>query len=82
MRIIRSFSPDAETKTGFKKSARAKKIADGLLPPTIVLGGKARGFIEEELDAVLSARANGADDNAIRKLVTELVAARSAKVAA
>lgn len=81
-RIARSQSLDADVHTGFRKSARAAKVIDGLLPPPIRLGGKATGFLVHELEAVIAARATGADDAAIRKLVKDLVAARSAKVAA
>jgi len=81
-RVIRSQSPEADALTGFRKSARAAKVIDGLLPPPIRLGGKACGFLAHELEAVIAARATGADDDAVRRLVKSLIAARSATVAA
>ncbi|MGE0483496.1 MAG: helix-turn-helix transcriptional regulator [Gammaproteobacteria bacterium] len=77
-RLIRSMSPEADARTGYKKSARAGKVLDGLLPPPIALGGRARAFLSDELDAVIAARASGACDDDIRALVRALVAARSA----
>ena len=82
IRFIRSSSPEAEQATGFRKSARAKKVIEGLLPPPIRIGGKAKAYIVDELEAVNAARAVGADDETIRKLVKALVAARSAMKAA
>jgi len=79
IRIVRSQSAEAEGLTGFRKSARAAKIAEGLLPPPIHLGGKAAGFLAHELEAVISARATGATDDEVKDIVRNLVAARSAK---
>lgn len=80
--LIRSQSGDADKLTGFRKSARAAKVAEGLLPPPIALGGRASAFLSDELDAVMQARAAGADDDAVRSLVRELVAARGTNQAA
>ena len=81
-RIIRSQSAEADSLTGFRKSARALKIADGLLPPPIRLGGSAMGYLAHELEAIISARATGAGDDEIRALVRQLVADRSKSKAA
>ena len=68
--------------TGFRKSARAAKILDGLLPPPIKLGGKAAGFLAHELAAIIGARASGATDDDIRAVVKRLIADRSKQKAA
>lgn len=76
-RLVRSFSTEAEALTGFRKSARAQRIRNGLLPPPIPLGGRAAAFIADELVAVVAARAHGATDEDIRALVKRLVTGRS-----
>lgn len=53
-------------------------IAAGLLPPGVRLGPRAVGWPVDELERVFAARAAGADDAAIRRLVADLVAARAA----
>ena len=80
-RIIRSQSPEADALTGFRKSARAAKVIDGLLPPPIRLGGKAKGYLAHELEAVTSARATGATDDDVREVVKKVVADRTKKQA-
>lgn len=75
--LIRSSSTDADLRTGYKKSARAQKVRDGLLPPPVLLGGRASAFIAAEIDAVIAARANGASDDEVRALVRRLVAERA-----
>jgi prophage regulatory protein len=75
--LIRSSSQEAEKATGFRKSARAKKVIEGLLPPPIKLGGKARAFVAHELEAVTAARATGANDDEVREVVQKLIAARA-----
>ena len=76
MRLVRSQSAEADALSGFRKSARAAKVIDGLLPPPIALGSRAAAYIAEELEAVIVARANGADDEEVRALVKRLVAVR------
>ena len=75
--FIRSQSADADSRTGYKKSARAKKISEGLLPPPVSLGGRASAFLAHELDAVAIARARCATDDEVRALVTRLVEERA-----
>lgn len=82
-RLIRSTSIEADTLTGYKKSARAQKSSNGLLPPTIALGPRAAAYYSDELEAVTAARAVGVTDEGIRDLVKRLVSARGdSKVAA
>ena len=77
MKLIRSHSAEAESLTGFRKSARAAKVLDALLPPPVRLGGKASAFIAAELEAVTMARAAGATDDEVRALVRRMVADRA-----
>ena len=76
-RLVRSQSPEAETITGYRRSARHHKVRQGLLPPPIALGPRATAFIASELEAITAARAAGAGDDQIRDLVKQLVAARA-----
>ncbi|MCP5435165.1 MAG: hypothetical protein H6960_08115 [Chromatiaceae bacterium] len=50
--------------------------ADGLLPPVVKLAKNRSGVLEDELDAVLRARAVGASNDDVRGLVRRLVAQR------
>jgi len=59
------------------RSAVYQDIASGLFVPPISLGPRCVAWPEHEVDAVVAARAAGADDKAISGLVAELVAARS-----
>ena len=81
-KIVRSQSPEADALSGLRKSARADRISVGLLPPPFSLGGRAAGFFAHELESVAAARAGGADDEAVRALVTRLMEARNAQRAA
>lgn len=76
IKFIRSMSAAAEVLTGFKKSARAELAATGLLTDTIPIGGKARGYLQHELELVAEARARGLDDDAVREVVRALKTAR------
>jgi predicted DNA-binding transcriptional regulator AlpA len=52
-------------------------VAAGLLPPPIKLSPNRSAVFEHEVIAVIDARATGADDTAIKKLVANIVAARN-----
>ncbi|MEL0630875.1 helix-turn-helix transcriptional regulator [Psychromonas aquatilis] len=51
-------------------------LSKGLLPPSISLGERSKGFILSELDAVLSARVAGQSNDQIKALVKSLVEKR------
>jgi prophage regulatory protein len=55
VRILRL--PDAEAKTGLKRSAIYERISKGEFPTPVHLGTKARGWLEHELDAWIEAQA-------------------------
>lgn len=61
---------------GIGRSTIYDHVRDGLLPPAAPLGPRAAGWPVEELEAIFRARAAGANDAAVRRLVRELVAAR------
>lgn len=74
------------------KTARAKfaeksntswyqDIADGVLPPGVLVGSRGKGWAEAELDAVLAARAAGWNDDQVRQLVRGLVEERRLRAA-
>jgi prophage regulatory protein len=65
-----------EDRLNLKHSAVHEHIKKNLLPPAISIGPRAVGFLEHEIDAVMSARIAGKSEVQIRELVATLVAAR------
>lgn len=64
-------------KTGDTRSPYYAKILAGLMTRPVKTGsGRAVGWPEHELDAIINARIAGASDVEIRKLVDKLHAAR------
>lgn len=76
LELIRSGSAEADRLTGYKKSARAEKIQDGLLPDPISIGGRARAFLGYELEMVSVAWAVGLDEERLRQVVKHLKESR------
>ena len=74
--LVRSASAEADRLTGCKKSARAERILDELLPAPISLGGRARAYLGYELQSVAEARAKGLSDEGIRRVVRHLARLR------
>jgi prophage regulatory protein len=70
--------PTVEARTGRKRSALYQAISDGTFPKPVPLGARAVGWPEHEVQAVQAARLAGANDEAIKALVTELHQARGA----
>ena len=60
----------------FSKSTLFSQIKQGLMPKAIPLGDRAVGYLQHELDAVLSARIAGQSNEQIKELVKSLVAKR------
>lgn len=56
-----------------------RKVRAGMLPPPIRLSAGCTRWPAHEIEAIDRARLAGADDEAVRKLVVELVAARTAQ---
>ena len=69
--------PKVLAKTGLGRSTLYAQMAEGVFPPNIAIGVRARAWVESEVDAVLAARAIGTSATALKNLVEELVAARA-----
>lgn len=54
------------------------QISDGLITTPVRVGKRRVGIPEHEIEAIVRARVRGDSDDAIRKLVRQLVAARKA----
>ena len=64
--------------TGLSRSSIYLRISEGLLPSPVALGSRAVGWPQAEIEAINRARIAGHDDAALRALVLELVAHRTA----
>lgn len=73
--------PQVLAMAGFSPSALDREIRKGLFPPPIRLSpdptSRAVGWVEAEIATVNAAKVRGENEDAIRKLVADLVAARS-----
>lgn len=68
-------------RTGINKTKLNELIVCGLFPPAISQGGgRAVGFIESEVDAVMLARASGLSEKEIKSLVIKLVEHRAQRL--
>lgn len=68
--------PEALEVFGCSKSTLQNRINDGLIPPPISLGGRAVGFVLQEMQTVLKAMVAGKSHQEIQKLVSELIEQR------
>lgn len=68
--------PDVINQSGLPKTTLFYRINEGLMPPSFSLGGRAVGFIEHEIQAVLATMAAGKSKDEIRALVRYLVEQR------
>jgi prophage regulatory protein len=68
--------PEVKARTGLGRTSIYDQQANGLFPPNFNLTSRAVGWLESEVDAVLAARAAGAEDQELKALIVELVAAR------
>ena len=64
-------------RTGKPKSTVYREVGDGLLPPPVRIGERASAWPDDEIDAVNLARLRGQSNDEIRRLVADLVAART-----
>ena len=62
---------------GLGKSCLHNRITSGLIPPPCNLGGRSVGWLDHEIDVVISSLAAGATETEIKMLVQQLVARRS-----
>lgn len=58
--------------TGFTKSTFYTRINDGLMPKPISLGERASGYLEHEIQEVLTSMAAGKSTDEIKALVISL----------
>ena len=70
--------PSVKVQTGYSRSTIYLRMSQGLWPRQIGLGGRSVGWPQYEVEAINAARVAGVDDDAIRKLVVKLEAARKA----
>ena len=69
--------PEARAKfANMPNASWYESISEGLMTGPVKLGSKVSVWPEHELNAIASARLAGADDEAVRKLVADLMAAR------
>ena len=68
--------PDVRSRYPKSRAALYDDIARGLFPRPIKFGARCAGWPDDEIDAVISARIAGEDDDAIRWLVKRLHEAR------
>lgn len=72
--------PEVLRQTGISNSTLHTQIIRGLFAPPISLGARSVGWIEHEVQEILSARAEGSTELEIKKLVKALVDSRRSKV--
>lgn len=70
--------PAVKSATGLSRSTLYLRIASGVFPCPVSLGGRAVGWPAHEVAALNAARIAGKSDAEIRALVTRLEAARKA----
>lgn len=62
---------------GLSPTTLGRRMADGLIPPPVSLGGRAIGWIGSEIEQIARYRAAGKPDSDVRRLVDELVRRRN-----
>ena len=68
--------PGASKRALISPPSYYRLAADGLMPPVVKLAKSRSAVIEDELDAVLRARAIGMSNDDVRKLVKRMVEQR------
>ena len=68
--------PAIKTGTGLSRSTIYLRIAQGVFPKPVSLGGRAVGWPASEVAALNAARISGKSDSEIRDLVVKLEVAR------
>lgn len=68
--------PEVLARTGFSRSTLHLRIKENLFVPPVSLGDRAVGWIEHEVNAVLSAMIAGSTKDELRALVSSLVEQR------
>ena len=68
---------EVKERTGKSRSSLYKDITDGLLTKPLRIGVRAVAWPEHEIEKIMQARLAGMDDAGIRRLVVDLMAART-----
>ena len=68
--------PSVKTSTGLSRSTLYLRIAEGVFPKPVNLGGRAVGWPASEVASLNAARISGKSNAEIRDLVVKLEAAR------
>lgn len=68
--------PEVKARTGLSRSTIYLQIQKGTFPSPISLGARAVGWVDSEVDALISARVAGKFDNEIRELISSMELAR------
>ncbi|MDT8399841.1 MAG: AlpA family phage regulatory protein [Pseudomonadales bacterium] len=68
--------PEVLARTGICNSSLCNRITEGQFPPPISLGGRAVGWLEHEVSAILAALAGGKSKDEIYQLVRSMVKER------
>jgi prophage regulatory protein len=68
--------PAVKARFGRSRSSTYADIKSGLFVSPILIGARAVGFPENEVNAIIAARIAGKSDDEIRQLVVKLEAAR------
>jgi prophage regulatory protein len=74
IKIIRR--PEVLVRFGIGNTCLHSRINSGLIPPPVSLGGRSVGWVDHELDAVISSLAAGETDNEIKELIQQLLIRR------
>ncbi|WP_037071971.1 helix-turn-helix transcriptional regulator [Psychromonas arctica] len=67
---------EAAKRFGLAKSSFYDRVSQGLITPPISLGGRAKAYVESEIDTVLKAMISGKTESEIKTLVLDLVQQR------
>lgn len=73
--------PAVLDRSGYRRSSLYARIAEGLFPAPISLGGRSVAWLESETAAVIAARVRGESDAQIRQLVSDLTQQRTGMAA-
>lgn len=68
--------PSVKAHSGLSRSSLYNRIAQGLWPKPVNLGGRAVGWPSNEVTTVIAARIAGKNNSEVRQLVAKLEAAR------
>jgi len=74
IQIVRK--PEVLNQFGFSRSVLYDRINNGLMPPPISLGSRAVGYLQHELDAVMTYIIAGRPNNEIKLLIKNMLAER------